>query len=388
MNIGVIGIGKLGLSFALLAEKKGLNVIGSDISQKYVDLINNKTLKSLEPNIEHFLNSSKKLKATTSNFEVILNSDLIWTFVQTPSLPDGSYDHSNIENVINDFIKLHNEGVSLVNKTFIIGATTTPTYVNTVVERLKPIGIDVCYNPEFIVQGDIIKGLEMADIVLLGCESELAGKKITNFYEKIMSIYPNIKIMSNTAAEITKISINCFLTTKISFANMVGEVCINSDISNEIGTVLDAIGSDNRIGKKYLNYGYGFGGPCLPRDNRALGFHMDKINLKINLPYEVDKFNKQHNSFLFEQLKKYKKTQTFIFPYVSYKKGIDIITESQQLKLAKTLLENGYKVHIIDNQNVLDLIKDELTKQYGTNVSYSNDYNTEITGILVDYDYM
>ena len=372
-EIGVIGIGKLGLSFALLLEKSGYNVHGSDISQEYNDKINNKTLFSFEPRINELLAKSENLKSSCDNLSVIEKSEIIFTFVQTPSNDDGGYDHSNIEDIINCFIMSYNNGVNLTDKIFVIGCTTMPNYVDTVYERLKEYGIHVCYNPEFIAQGEIIKGLELADMVLIGSSSDYATEKIKTIYKKIMLIEPKFNIMSNTAAEITKISINCFLTTKISFANMIGEVCLKSNIGNEISTVLNAIGDDSRIGNKYLKFGYGFGGPCLPRDNRALGKHMDNIELKVNLPYEVDSFNNEHNEFLYETLIKQNpdKNKPFIFDSVSYKKGIDIITESQQLKLSKTLLEKGYSVIIIDLPQVIKLIEPIVNSKYGNRLILS-----------------
>ena len=372
-EIGVIGIGKLGLSFAFLLEKSGYNVHGSDISQEYNDKINNKTLFSFEPRINELLAKSENLKSSCDNLSVIEKSEIIFTFVQTPSNDDGGYDHSNIEDIINCFIMSYNNGVNLTDKIFVIGCTTMPNYVDTVYERLKEYGIHVCYNPEFIAQGEIIKGLELADMVLIGSSSDYATEKIKTIYKKIMLIEPKFNIMSNTAAEITKISINCFLTTKISFANMIGEVCLKSNIGNEISTVLNAIGDDSRIGNKYLKFGYGFGGPCLPRDNRALGKHMDNIELKVNLPYEVDSFNNEHNEFLYETLIKQNpdKNKPFIFDSVSYKKGIDIITESQQLKLSKTLLEKGYSVIIIDLPQVIKLIEPIVNSKYGNRLILS-----------------
>jgi len=367
MKIGVIGIGKLGLSFALLLEKSGFNVTGSDISQEYVDKINNKSLFSFEPKVNELLVESKNFISSCDNLNVIEKSDTIFTFVQTPSNDDGGYDHSNIEDIINNFITSHNNGIDLTDKIFVIGSTTMPNYIDTVYNRLKDYGIHVCYNPEFIAQGEIIKGLELADMILIGSSSDYATDKIKTIYKKIMLIEPKFNIMSNTAAEITKISINCFLTTKISFANMIGEICLKSNIGVEISAVLNAIGDDSRIGNKYLKFGYGFGGPCLPRDNRALGKHMDNIELKVNLPYEVDGFNNKHNEFLYETLIKQNpdKNIPFIFDSVSYKKGIDIITESQQLKLAKTLLKNGYSVIIIDLPQVIKLIEPTVNSKYG-----------------------
>jgi len=367
MEIGVIGIGKLGLSFALLLEQSGFKVIGSDISQEYNDKINNKTLFSFEPKINELLKNSKNLTSSNDNLKVIEKSEIIFTFVQTPSNGDGGYDHSNIESIIDDFILSHNNGVNLNDKIFVIGCTTMPNYVDTVYDRLKKYGVHVCYNPEFIAQGEIIKGLVFADMVLIGSSSDYATEKLKTIYKKIMLIEPKFNIMSNTAAEITKISINCFLTTKISFANMIGEICLKSNIGVEISTVLNAIGDDSRIGNKYLKFGYGFGGPCLPRDNRALGKHMDNIELKVNLPYAVDGFNNEHNEFLYETLIKQNpdKNIPFIFDSVSYKKGLDIITESQQLKLAKTLLKNGYSVIIIDLPQVIKLIEPIINSKYG-----------------------
>lgn len=365
-EIGVIGIGKLGLSFALLLEESGYNVHGSDISQEYNDKINNKTLFSFEPRVNELLAKSENLKSSCDNLSVIEKSEIIFTFVQTPSNDDGGYNHSNIEDIISDFITSHNNGVNLTDKIFVIGCTTMPNYVDTVYDRLKEYGIHVCYNPEFIAQGEIIRGLELADMVLIGSSSNYATEKLKNIYKEIMKVKPNFNVMSNTAAEITKISINCFLTTKISFANMIGEVCLKSNIGDETNVVLNAIGDDTRIGNKYLKFGYGFGGPCLPRDNRALGKHMENIKLKVNIPYEVDEFNNKHNDFLYEELiKRNIDNLPFIFDSVSYKKGIDIITESQQLKLAKTLLENGYSVIIIDLPQVIKLIEPIINSKYG-----------------------
>ena len=373
MNIGVIGVGKLGLSFALLCEHNGFNVWASDVNEKYVSQLNDKSYKTTEPYIEEYLSSSKNFNPTVFNTEVIENSEVIFTFVPTPSLPTGEYDHSYIEDVLDSFDAMYQTGFDLAGKIFVIGCTTNPGYVDTVSERLSEYGVDVFYNPEFIAQGNIINGLKYSDIVLIGTSSLDEIDRLKNVYDSIMEHEPNYKIMSNTAAEITKISVNCFLTTKISFANMIGEICHNTGIGDEVSTVLSAIGDDKRIGNKYLNYGFGFGGPCLPRDNRALGVHAEKVGLEINLPLSVDKFNVEHHKYL---VNKYvsenpDRETTFVFNGVTYKEGTDLLTESQQLNLCVSLLSEGYKCVIIETEEVVSQLNDPLKKLWKERVIFN-----------------
>ena len=371
-KLGVIGVGKLGLSFALLAEHTGYEVIGSDISKDYVDQLNNKKLKSNEPFIEEYLQSSTKFTATTDNIDVIQNCDIIFTFVPTPSLPTGEYNHEYVEEVIDAFEALHYTGNDLTGKLFVIGCTTNPGYTDTVTERLQPMGMEVCYNPEFIAQGSIIHGLKFADMILIGTSSDTEVRRVKEVYYTLMGDEPKFNIMSNTAAEITKISINCYLTTKISFANMIGEICNNSGIGDEISTVLSAIGDDTRVGKKYLNYGFGFGGPCLPRDNRALGVHAEKVGLELNLPLAIDQFNIEHHKYLVNKfvMENPDRNTTFVFNSVTYKEGTDQLTESQQLNLLLSLLAEGYNCTVIDIDEVIEKLEGPLTSSYGDKIKF------------------
>jgi len=373
-KIGVIGVGKLGLSFALLAENKGYEVWGSDVSEEYINRLKNKTLKSNEPHIEEFLKESKNFHSTIHNVDVIENCDIIFTFVPTPSLPSGEYNHEYVEEVVDVFNTMYQTGHDLEGKIFVIGCTTNPGYCDTVTERLSEYGMDVCYNPEFIAQGDIVNGLRYADMVLIGTSSMEEVERVKDVYKVLMEDEnPKFNVMSNTAAEITKISVNCYLTTKISFANMIGEICHNTGIGDEVSTVLWAIGDDSRIGKKYLNYGFGFGGPCLPRDNRALGVHAEKVGLEINLPLEVDKFNIEHHKYLvnkFVQENPNREETTFVFNSVTYKRGVSILEESQQLNLLLSLLSEGYKCVVIDMDEVIQQIEYPLKITYGDKIVF------------------
>ena len=161
---------------------------------------------------------------------------------------------------------------------------------------------------------------------------------------------PSIHLMSAKAAELTKIAVNCFLTTKISYANMIGEVLALSKLDGEIDTVLNAIGSDSRIGTKYLNFGFGFGGPCFPRDNRAFAAHAKSVGVQHNIGFTTDAFNEEHAEFIKEYfMHKNKKHLPFAFKYLTYKPGIDILTESQQYRLCLDLLDEGFDVYCMDD---------------------------------------
>jgi UDP-glucose 6-dehydrogenase len=177
--------------------------------------------------------------------------------------------------------------------------------------------------------------------------------------------------MSTTAAEITKIAINCFLTTKISYANMLGDVLHQSGCGDEVTSVLSAIGTDSRIGRKYLGYGFGYGGPCLPRDNRSFAAFAKKVGLEYNLGTVTDEINNQHAKYVcdyYEKMNSNKKP--FYFDSITYKKGTDILTESQQYRLCLDLLDRGHSVYILNDHRVVNQIQEYLSTAYGDRVKF------------------
>jgi UDPglucose 6-dehydrogenase len=236
---------------------------------------------------------------------------------------------------------------------------------------LNIFNIQVAYNPEFIAQGEIVKGLEQSDIVLIGTEYSELSNELISIYNKIQTTPVNAYVMSSKAAEITKIGINCFLTTKISYANMMGDIMIKAGIQNEIDIVLGAVGSDSRIGKKYLKYGFGFGGPCLPRDNRALGHFANNLGMDLNLPLTVDNFNKEHANFIknFYIQKNPDKSVPFVMDYITYKKGTDILEESQQFQLCIDLLDEGYILHVIEIDAIVKKLS-QLSESYNNRLKF------------------
>ena len=371
MKIGVIGAGRLGITFALLCEKAGYEVIVSDKRDDYVYNLNHGICDTNEPLIQKMLFEVNNFSATTSNVEIIENSDIIFTFVSTPSTTDGSYDTSAVFEVVNDFFEASKLEISIFNKKFIVGCTTNPGDVEQIQNKLSMFSIQVAYNPEFIAQGEIVKGLEESDIVLIGTEYQELSNELIQIYNRIQTTPVHAHVMSPKAAEITKIGINCFLTTKNSYANMMGDILTKSNLGNEINSVLSAIGGDTRVGKKYMRYGFGFGGPCLPRDNRALGHYANELGMKLNLPLTVDDFNKEHAEFVKNFFIKQNpdKTIPFVMNYITYKRGTDILEESQQFKLCLDLLEEGYYVNVIEIDSVVKQLS-ELSEQFDNRLKF------------------
>ena len=371
MKIGIIGAGRLGITFALLCEKNGYDVIVSDVREDYVFNLNQRICITNEPLIQSMLLDAKNFSATTNNIEVIENSDIIFTFVATPSTLDGNYDTTRVFEVVADFYTASSLNIPLYEKKFIVGCTTNPGDVEQVQTRLNMFNIQVAYNPEFIAQGEIVKGLEQSDIVLIGTEYTELANDLIGIYNKIQTTPVNAYVMSPKAAEITNIGINCFLTTKISYANMMGDIMIKAGVQNEIDMVLSAIGGDSRVGKKYLKYGFGFGGPCLPRDNRALGHFAKNLGVELNLPLTVDNFNKEHANFIKDYYiqKNPDKTVPFVMDYITYKKGTDILEESQQFQLCIDLLNEGYTLHVIEIDAITNKLQ-QMSESYNNRLKF------------------
>ena len=371
MKIGVIGAGRLGICFALLCEESGHHLLCSDVRSHYVSDINNRQIYSNEPEVEELLMNSSNLQATTSNQDVIRHSDIIFTYVPTPSLEDGSYDVTAVDAVIDDLLQAPN----LEGKKFIIGCTTNPGYVAEAAEKLKDRGVSVFYSPEFVAQGTIIRDMRNADTVLCGGDDQDGFDIIKDIYEGFMDVDVDFHSMSTTAAEITKIGINCFLTYKISYANMMGQILYNSGCGDEIKNILASIGADSRIGSKYLNYGLGFGGPCLPRDNRALGHYADRVGLKYSLPQVTDDFNEAHADFIKNYcIEQNKDDLPFFIDSIGYKIGCDLVVESPRLRLVEDLLKEGKTVYVKEIEDVRNDWEDDLHEDYDDNIIFVRDY--------------
>ena len=368
-NISIIGVGRLGLCTALIFEKAGYNVLGVDVFPDYVNAINSKTLKSSEPSVETYLSESTNFRATLSLDDALSHSDIMFILVATPTgNGEKSYDHSYLSKVLNDINKR-----KIKNKHIIIGCTVLPGYIANVARNIISDceNVTVNYNPEFIAQGSIIKNFENPDMVLIGEETTEAGDILENIYKSILSkntekTDTNICRMTAESAEITKLSVNCFITTKIAYANTIKDISDRTPNSN-VFDILRAVGLDSRVGSKCLKPGFGFGGPCFPRDNRALGNYAESIGVKPIIPRATDDSNQYHSRVMVENLLKENKNE-YVFEDVAYKENcpVTIIEESQKIEVAKRIAKEGKKVIIRDRREIIEAVKLE----YGSLFEY------------------
>ena len=362
-NVTVIGIGRLGLGFSLMLENSGYNVVGIDINEEYVNKLNSKQFTCNEPEYNILLQKSVNFKASMKLQEGLDHSDIIFIIVQTPnSGGEKFYDHSILSNLLVKINKLKPK-----NKDIIIGCTVMPKYIDEIGKNLLN-DCDNCflsYNPEFIAQGDIINGFKHPDIILLGTNNENLKPQIQDIYSKMCVNKPKFCFLTPLEAEITKISINGFITTKISYANMISDLC--DTLNADKNLVLNSIGSDSRIGNKYFKSGYSFGGPCFPRDTRALKQIMEQNNIFSDILTSTTLSNEWHVDYQTQQLLNENK-DVYVFENVCYKENskIPIIEESAKLKIAKRLSKFGKTVLIKDIEDIIIEVK----KEYGILFNY------------------
>ena len=354
MKLGVIGVNDVGLSFGLLCEKNGYEVLVSNMDEDYIFNLNQKICITNEPLIQSMLFDTTKFSATTSNTDVIKNSDIIFIFSQTPSNIEGDYDTTKVFDIISEFYSLSSQNVPLYNKKVVICSTTNPGEVEQIQQRLNMFNVQVAYNPFFTNEGEIVKDIENHEMVLIGGEYQELINDLIQLHTKIKKVLVNVYSMSSKAAELTKIGINSFLSAKISYANMLGEIITKSGIEDEVNMVLNAIGGDSGIGKKHMNYGFGFGGPTINGDNKALKHFADSVGASTDLISSVNQFNKSHILFIkkYYTQKNPNKEIPFVMNHITYKKGSNIVEESQQFKLCIELLSDGYSVNVIEISEV------------------------------------
>lgn len=361
-NLSVIGIGRLGLCFGLTLEEAGFNVVGCDINQDYVESINERTFDSAEPGVNQRLKDYKSFRATTSLIETLNHSNMMFVTVASFSEPDGRYDVSQVDSVVDSLVGL---GYQPTQKHLVICTNVNPGYSDSVYDKLTALNWKVSFNPETIAQGTILHNQKNPDAVYIGVLQERDAEEIKQVYLEIfhdLDCMPAFHIMNRLEAELTKVSLNCFLTCKISFANMVGDLAVKLGVDPH--AVLRAVGSDKRINNKFFRYGFGWGGPCFPRDTRAFVRLAKDNQMDHSMCVASSRSNETHLDFQVEQYLN-SGMKEYYTDSVTYKPGTIILEESQQLRFAYKLAQAGVSVTIEETEPVIE----ELKRLYG-NIFY------------------
>lgn len=342
-NIGIIGVGKLGLVYALVFEQKNLDahVWASSYKQEYVDDLQRKVTDSVEPGVADMLSASQRITFTTDNHEVIDNCDMIYVMVATPSLPEGNYDVSAVEAVIEDFAQ-HRTLVS--GKVLVIGSTVNPGDCVRFQTRLAPLGVCVVYSPTFAAQGSVMHDVANPIEIAFGTTDQTIAQRCERAFAAIIPPGTPVYHMHPTTVEIMKLMGNCYVTTRINFYNLMGQLLVSAGLDHEIEKATQYL-CDLGIRKNNLKFGFGYGGPCYPRDNKSLEHFARSVGVDHQMAAINDSVNHAHSRWLVRHFMADNTDDLpFYFHYLSYKPGVKIFEESQQLRVATQLLEAGKQV--------------------------------------------
>jgi len=369
LKYSVIGLGKLGASMVAAIAKRGFDVVGVDINRQAVDAVNDGRAPVGETDLGATIAANReRIRATLSHTDAIVNSDLSFVVVPTPSDEKGAFSLQYAAWAFREIGKALGEKDGY--HTVVLTSTVLPGSMRygllPILERVsgKTCGADfgLCYSPEFIALGSVIRDFLNPDFTLVGEFDERSGAALERSYAAIMENDPPCRRMSLENAELTKIALNTFVTTKITYANMLAALCERIP-GGDVDVVTGAIGLDSRIGTKYLKGALGYGGPCFPRDNVALNYIAGALGSPADIAETTDRYNRAIAENAVKRLSGYiGKGSTVAVLGLAYKPFTFVIEESQGVYLAKALSRAGARVIAFDPE-ANDAARSELKDQ-------------------------
>lgn len=355
MQLSVLGLGKIGAPLAAVLASKGHHVIGVDSNAACVRRLGKGEAPVQEPDLEELISANRdQLTATLSYEEAVLGSDVSFVVVPAPSGVQGTFCNSNIVAAVRQIGQaLRQKSTYHVVSIFsTVMPGSTGGEIREALEhssgRLTGRDIGLCYNPGFIALGSVIHDMLNPDFILLGESDSKAGEIVESLYRSVCGKDVPVRRMNLINAEIAKISLNTYLTTKITYANMLADICERIPDA-DVDVVTCAMGVDSRVGAKYLKSGTGYGGPCFPRDNIALAALASSIGARADIAEATDRLNRYQTDRLVAHV------QSRISPPsrvgilgLSYKPDTSVVEESSGVALARRLLDAGYMVKVFD----------------------------------------
>lgn len=355
MKISVIGLGKLGAPLAAVFASKGYHVIGYDVKRSAVAAINAGRAPVDEPGLQDLIDASAaRLTATEDGVAAVAETDVTFVIVPTPSDASGQFSNEfalRAMATIGQGIQ-RRSGYHLVVMTSTVMPGSTGGVIRDALERYsgRTLGstLGLCYNPEFIALGSVVRDMLRPDMILIGESDATAGDMLEGIYHTSCENRPAIRRMNFVNAELTKISVNTFVTTKISYANMLADMCDRLP-GADVDVVTQAVGADGRVGTKYLRGAIGYGGPCFPRDNVAFAALARSVGANPEIAEATDRVNRYQVDRVFGAVQARLTDQgTIGILGLSYKPDTAVIEESQGVALAQRLLDSGHSVVAYD----------------------------------------
>ncbi len=354
-SVSVIGLGKLGAPMAACFAARGFTVHAVDLNPQKVDAMSRGVPPVHEPGLAELLaESGGRISAMRDIEAAVCASDATFVVVATPSEPDGGfslrYAIPTCESIGRALRTKSAYHLVVVTSTVMPGSTGGQ--IKSALERAsgKRCGIDfgLCYNPEFIALGTVIRDFYNPDFLLIGESDPRAGDVLAEIYKRACKNSPAIARMNWINAEITKLSVNTYITTKISYANMLARLCEKLPEA-DVNVVTDALGLDTRIGAKYLKGAVSYGGPCFPRDNRALAALASRVGASSGLAEATDIFNRAQIKSLADIVKSHRSESDAIgILGLTYKPNTDVVEESFGLLLAQELSSANLPIIVYD----------------------------------------
>jgi UDPglucose 6-dehydrogenase len=351
MKASVVGLGKLGSPLLAVLAASGIEVWGIDVIPETVAKIKAGLAPVPEPQLQDLITAHNARIHSTSDWRTaIAETDVTFVLVPTPSAADGAFSNRYLLSAVEEVGRvLRNK---LLYHLVVINSTTMPGSVGGPIrDRLEAVSgkrvgreIGLCYNPEFIALGNVIAGLMHPDFVLIGESDARAGDLLEAFCRRVVGVAVPVARMNFVNAELTKIAINTYITTKISFANMLGEICdclpgADADI------VTSALGQDTRIGKKYLRGATGYGGPCFPRDTMAFATMARRVGVDAAIATAAQAINERQLRRVIGIVTRLTAPGERVAVLgLAYKPDTPVVEQSQGLMLAAALDKAGRRV--------------------------------------------
>ena len=374
MNIAIVGTGYVGLVSGTCFADTGANVTCVDVDADKIERLRNGEIPIYEPGLDELVKknvAAGRLKFTTDLAAVLDEVQIVFSAVGTPPDEDGSADLKYVLQVARTIGQHLNHYVVVVTKSTVPVGTARKvrkTIEEELAKRQVDIPFDVASNPEFLKEGNAIKDFMSPDRVVVGVESEKAKKVLTKLYKPFMINNFRVIFMDIPSAEMTKYAANAMLATRISFMNDVANLC--ERVGADVNMVRAGIGSDTRIGRKFLYAGCGYGGSCFPKDVKALVKTADQNGYSMEVLKAVERVNERQKSILFEKLQRAFDGQplqgkTIALWGLSFKPETDDMRESTALVMIQLLLDAGCKVQAYDPVAI-----PECKRRIGDSVTY------------------